>query len=278
MKNVLDNKIQVAVIVMDYKGAVKAIKGGKNWSLSKFNRATQSRRQVGSIFKTYVYLTALNNGFSVNDIIKDMPIYKENWSPKNYGDNYEGNITIKRAFAKSSNVSAVRLSDKVGRNNIIQQIRKLGIISEIPNEPSMALGVSSMSLIEVAGSYAPLCGNGKPVIPYAINEIILRNGNSYWKRIEPLRKRIINKTTNKEIKVLLNEVIKNGTGKKLSKFNFKILGKTGTTQENRDAWFIGCAKGYVIGVWNGRDDDKSMKNVFGSTLPLNIYSYIIEKI
>ena len=152
------------------------------------------------------------------------------------------------------------------------------MISNIPDEPSMALGVASMSLLEVVGSYAPICGQGKPIIPYAIKEIILRDGSSYWKRIEPKRKTIIKSSTSYKIKGLLNEVVKKGTAKKLSKFSFKIIGKTGTTQNNRDAWFIGCAKGHVIGVWNGRDDDKSMKNVFGSTLPLEIYSNIINKI
>tara|TARA_E500000178_G_C17033947_1_gene762193 strand:- start:2843 stop:4537 length:1695 start_codon:yes stop_codon:yes gene_type:complete len=278
MTNIDNEQIQAAVVVMNYKGAIKALKGGKSWNKSKFNRATQSKRQIGSIFKTYVYLTALDNGAKINDYVLDTPINRKEWSPKNFGNNYEGKITIKRAFAKSSNVAAVRLSDTIGRDLIISQIRKLGVISNIPDEPSMALGVASMSLLEVVGSYAPICGEGKPIIPYAIKEIILRDGSSYWKRIEPKRKKIIKSSTSYKIKGLLNEVVKKGTAKKLSKFSFKIIGKTGTTQNNRDAWFIGCAKGHVIGVWNGRDDDKSMKNVFGSTLPLEIFSNIINKI
>ncbi len=277
MKSINKN-IQVAVVVMDYSGSVKALKGGKNWKESKFNRATQSKRQVGSIFKTYVYLTALNNGFSIHDIISDTPIKRKEWSPKNFGNKYEGKITIKRAFAKSSNVVAVKLSDKIGRDLIIKQMKKLGVTSKIPNEPSIALGVASMSLLEVVGSYAPICDNGKPIIPYGIKEIILRNGTSYWKRISPKRKKIINNSIQYNIKKLLSEVVKQGTAKKLSKVPFEILGKTGTTQGNRDAWFIGCAKGHVIGIWNGRDDDKSMQNVYGSTLPLNIYKSIVEKI
>ena len=135
-----------------------------------------------------------------------------------------------------------------------------------------------MSLLEVAGSYVPLCGEGKPVIPYGIEEINLRNGDSYWKRVKPERKKIISNNINKNMKRLLKEVIFQGTGKQLSKLPFTVLGKTGTTQNNRDAWFIGCSKGYVIGVWNGRDDDKSMKNVFGSTLPLSIFKKIAERI
>ncbi len=275
---ITNKNIQVAVIVMNYDGAVKAMKGGKDWKISKFNRATQSKRQVGSIFKTYVYLAALNKGTSINDTILDTPIVNEEWSPKNFGNKYDGKISIKRAFAKSSNVAAVKLSNLIGRDSIIEQVRKLGITSKIPNELSMPLGVSAMSLLEVVGSYVPLCGEGKPIIPYGIEEINLRNGDSYWKRVKPERKKIIRNNVNKNIKKLLREVIVEGTGKQLSKLPFTVLGKTGTTQNNRDAWFIGCSKGFVIGVWNGRDDDKSMKNVYGSTLPLSIYKNIAERI
>ena len=273
-----NKNIQVAVIVMNYEGAIKAMKGGKNWNFSKFNRATQSKRQVGSIFKTYVYLTALNQGASINQTMLDTPIISEEWSPKNFGDKYEGRISLKKAFAKSSNVVAVKLSDLVGRDLIIKQAKKLGITSKIPNELSMPLGVATMSLLEVVGSYVPICGEGKPIIPFGIEEIKLRNGDSYWKRVKPERKKIISYNVNNNMKNLLREVVAQGTGKQLSKLPFTVLGKTGTTQNNRDAWFIGCSKGYVIGVWNGRDDDKSMENVFGSTLPLSIYKNIAERI
>ncbi len=273
-----NKNIQVAVIVMNYEGEIKAMKGGKDWNISKFNRATQSKRQVGSIFKTYVYLAALNKGTTLNHTMLDAPIVSEEWAPKNFGNKYEGKVSIKRAFAKSSNVVAVKLSDIVGRDIIIEQVKKLGITSKIPNELSMPLGVASMSLLEVVGSYSPLCGEGRPVIPYGIEEINLRNGDSYWKRVKPERKKIISNSVNNSIKKLLREVVVQGTGKQLSKLPFTVLGKTGTTQNNRDAWFIGCSKGYVIGVWNGRDDDKSMKNVFGSTLPLKIYKNIAERI
>ena len=273
-----NKNIQVAVIVMNHEGAVKAMKGGKDWNFSKFNRATQSKRQVGSIFKTYVYLAALNKGISINQTMLDTPIVGQEWSPKNFGNKYEGRISIKRAFAKSSNVIAVKLSDLLGRDSIIEEARKLGVTSKIPNELSMPLGVAAMSLLEVVGSYVPICGDGKPIIPYGIEEINLRNGDSYWKRLKPERKKIISYNVNNNMKRLLREVIVGGTGKQLSKLRFTVLGKTGTTQNNRDAWFLGCSKGYVIGVWNGRDDDKSMKNVFGSTLPLSIYKNIAERI
>jgi len=186
-----NEKIQTAVIVMNYEGAVKAMKGGKNWNLSKFNRATQSKRQVGSIFKTYVYLTALHKGVSINDIMLDTPIISEEWSPKNFGDKYSGRISIKKAFGKSSNVVAVRLADKIGREAIINQVKKLGITSRIPNELSMPLGVSEMSLLEVVGSYAPICGEGKPTIPYGIKEIQLRNGKSFYSNLIILIKKYL---------------------------------------------------------------------------------------
>ena len=274
----VDDDIQTAVVVMDYMGAIRALKGGRNWNRSKFNRATQSKRQIGSIFKTYVYLTALSIGYKLNDTVLDTPIKDNKWKPKNYGNKYEGKISLKRAFAKSSNVVAVKISEKIGRELIIRQTKKLGVISKIPNKPSMPLGVASMSLIEVVGSYGAICGKGRAIIPFSINEIVLRNGQSFWKRSPPRRKKIISNKNQKDIKKLLREVVVSGTASKLASLPFKVIGKTGTTQNNRDAWFIGCAKGYVVGVWAGRDDDKSMKNIFGSTLPLNIFNSIIKDI
>ena len=274
----IDENIQTAVIVMDYYGAVKALLGGRSWNKSKFNRATQSKRQLGSVFKTYVYLTALSMGYELTDKIQDTPIKKESWEPKNFSNNYEGIISIKKAFAISSNVAAIRLAEKVGRENIIKQAKKLGITSTISNNPSMALGVDSFSLLETVGSFGALCGYGIPVIPYGITEIKQRDNLSLWKKSIPKRNEIITKEIQLKIKKLLRAVIEEGTGIKASKTPINIMGKTGTSQKNRDAWFIGCAKGFVVGVWVGRDDDKSMKNVFGSTLPLSIFKEIMKSL
>ncbi|MBF95921.1 MAG: Penicillin-binding protein 2D [Alphaproteobacteria bacterium MarineAlpha9_Bin4] len=274
MKNI-DKRIQTAIVVMDYNGAVKALTGGRSWAESKFNRATQSKRQLGSVFKTYVYLTALSLGYKLTDNIEDKEITKGDWSPKNFSNKYEGTISLKRAFAISSNVAAVRLSENIGRDNIIKQIKKLGIVSNILNIPSMALGTSSFSLLETVGSFGAICGKGIPVIPFGIEEIQLRNNYSVWKREAPVRSQVINKKVLRNTKKLLRAVIEEGTGKKISKIPLNIIGKTGTSQRNRDAWFIGCAKNHVIGVWVGRDDDKSMKNIFGSTLPLKIFRNIV---
>ncbi len=274
----IDENIQTAVIVMDYYGAVKALLGGRSWNKSKFNRATQSKRQLGSVFKTYVYLTALSMGYELTDKIQDTPIKKESWEPKNFSNKYEGIISIKKAFAISSNVAAIRLAEKVGRENIIKQAKKLGITSTISNNPSMALGVDSFSLLETVGSFGALCGYGIPVIPYGITEIKQRDNLSLWKKSIPKRNEIITKEIQLKIKKLLRAVIEEGTGIKASKTPINIMGKTGTSQKNRDAWFIGCAKGFVVGVWVGRDDDKSMKNVFGSTLPLSIFKEIMKSL
>ena len=273
-----DKKIQAAAVVMDYTGAVKAMLGGRNWQESKFNRATQSKRQIGSVFKSYVYLTAISMGYALSDKIEDTPIKKDNWTPKNFSDKYEGKINLLRAFAISSNVAAIRLSDIVGKENIIKQIKKLGIATEIQNNPSMALGTSSFSLIEVVGSFGAICGNGIAVIPYGINKVKLRNDVEIWQRDSPRRKEVIPRNVLTKTKKLLRNVIKEGTGKRLSKIPIDIIGKTGTSQRNRDAWFIGCAKDHVVGIWVGRDDDKSMQNIYGSTIPLNIFRDTILKL
>lgn len=277
MQNI-DKKIQVAVVVMDFNGAVKALIGGRSWIDSKFNRATQSKRQLGSVFKAYVYLTALSMGYTLSDKIDDLPLQKGDWRPKNFSNKYEGKITLKKAFAISSNVAAVRLSDIIGKENIIKQIKKLGIATDISNNPSMALGTSSFSLLETVGSFGAICGKGVPVIPYGIEEIKLRNNNSIWVRNFPDRNEIITKNVLNKTKKLLRAVIDEGTGIRISQIPFNIIGKTGTSQRNRDAWFLGCAKNHVVGVWVGRDDDQSMKNIFGSTLPLKIFSDAILKL
>ena len=277
-KKSIDSKIQIATVVMNFQGEVKSMIGGKDWNISKFNRATQSKRQIGSIFKTFVYLTAMDMGYKVNDKIMDSPILDSKWSPKNYANKYEGKITLKKAYAISSNVAAVRITENIGREQVIKYAKRLGVISNIPNTPSMALGVSSMSLLELVGSHGAICGQGKAVIPFGIKEIKLRNGNSIWERTTSERKKIINNSTLTKIQTLMREVVINGTGRKLKKLPFEIMGKTGTSQKNRDAWFIGCAKNMVIGVWVGRDDDKSMKNIFGSNLPLLIFKDIITSI
>ena len=263
---------------MDFNGAIKALLGGRSWIESKFNRATQSKRQLGSVFKTYVYLTALSMGYTLSDKIDDMPIQKGDWRPKNFSNKYEGKISLKRAFAISSNVAAVRLSDIIGKENIIKQVKKLGIAADISNNPSMALGTSSFSLLETVGSFGAICGKGVPVIPYGIEEIRLRNNNSIWIRHFPDRNEIITKNVLNNTKKLLRAVIDEGTGIRISQIPFNIIGKTGTSQRNRDAWFLGCAKNHVVGVWVGRDDDQSMKNIFGSTLPLKIFRDAILKL
>ena len=273
--NKLDNNIQSAVVVMNFDGAVKGMLGGRRWSESKFNRATQSKRQLGSVFKTYVYLTALDMGFNLTDKIMDTPIKKGEWEPKNFSNKYEGMISLKKAFATSSNVAAIRLSDLVGRENIIKQVKKFGITSKVLNNPSMALGTSSFSLLETVGSFGAICGRGMPVIPFGINEIKLRDNRSIWKRNLPERNKVVSNQVLIKLKKLLRSVVKEGTGKRIAKVPIDIIGKTGTSQKNRDAWFLGCAKKHVIGVWVGRDDDKSMKNIYGSTLPLSIFKDIV---
>ena len=142
----------------------------------------------------------------------------------------------------------------------------------------MALGTSSFSLLETVGSFGAICGRGMPVIPFGINEIKLRDNRSIWKRNLPERNKVVSNQVLIKLKKLLRSVVKEGTGKRIAKVPIDIIGKTGTSQKNRDAWFLGCAKKHVIGVWVGRDDDKSMKNIYGSTLPLSIFNILVSNV
>ena len=190
----VDDNVQAAVVVLDYNGAVKAMVGGKNWSKSQFNRATSAKRQPGSIFKTFIYLAAIESGYSSNDKIDDSQLNINGWIPRNGNNKYLGLITLKEAFARSSNVAAVRLSEEIGRKQVIKEARRLGIISYIPDKPSMALGTASLNLLELTGAFVAIGGEGTPVIPYGIDNISLRDQKTnLWSRQNPDREPIIKK-------------------------------------------------------------------------------------
>ena len=261
---------QAALVAMRPDGRVVAMIGGRSYKQSPFNRATQARRQPGSAFKLFVYLAALRAGWTPDSIIEDKPITIDGWSPANNDKVYRGRITLREAFARSSNAATVRLSEDVGRANVLRAARELGITTSLPNSPSVALGTAGVSLLELTAAYAAVASGHYPVrargLPLRANDedeglvSFFRAGGA----LELRRDRT-------PMLDLLFEAANNGTGRRAA-LSAPTFGKTGTTQENRDAVFVGFAGNLVVGVWVGRDDDKPLgRKITGGTVPADIW-------
>ncbi len=262
---------QVALVAMRPDGRVVAMIGGKNYKISPFNRATQAKRQPGSAFKLFVYLAALRAGMSPASMVEDTPLKIGTWSPDNYESKYRGLITLREAFAVSSNVAAVRLSERVGRNNVIDAARDLGITSELDNQPSLALGTSGVSLIEMVSAYAAVAGNSYPVRPRGLPEV----DESWYDRMLS-RRRSFDPETRQMMLELLWAVTREGTGRGAA-LPIDTFGKTGTSQDSRDALFIGFAGDLVTGVWIGNDDNRPLGRTTGGSLPAQIWRNFMSR-
>jgi penicillin-binding protein 1A len=271
-------KSQVAVIVMKKDGALLAMSGGNDYQQSQFNRSVYAKRQAGSAFKTFVYLAAFENGLQLDDVFEDKKVAIGSWLPENYNKNYLGKIDVREAFAESSNSVAVQIGHKVGANSIISTARKMGIISQIPkNDSTIALGTSEVSLLELTTAYATIANDGIPVIPYFITKIENDFGKLLYVRKTSGFDPIISKDALSNIKEVLREVVKSGTGKAANVAD-NIYGKTGTSQNFRDAWFVGFDDKYVIGIWIGNDDNSPTNKIVGGSLPAKLFGKIIEEI
>lgn len=256
---------QVALVAMRPNGEVVAMVGGKSYKQSPFNRATQARRQPGSTFKLFVYLAAMRAGLTPETLIDDTEITDGGYRPKNSGGSYRGQITLKRAFARSSNVAAVRLYKKLGDKAIIQAARDLGIKSPLSADPSLALGTSGVTLLELTSAYAAIAANEYPVEPHAIP---LGTPGLMDRLLSP--KRSLGGKVHQNMLTLLQATVLQGTGQAAG-LAIPTYGKTGTSQDSRDALFIGFAGDLIVGVWVGRDDDKPLGGIHGGGLPARIW-------
>jgi len=258
---------QAAIVAMRPDGRVVAMLGGRSYKSSPFNRATQARRQPGSAFKLLVYLAALRAGWTPDSIIADRPITIDGWTPANSDGVYRGDITLREAFARSSNAATVRLSESVGRGNVLRAARELGISSPLPNAPSVALGTAGVSLLEMTAAYAAIAGGRYPVEPRGL-ELTGEDAGfaAFFRRNGSLDRR----RDWSPMLDLLWEAANKGTGKRAA-LAVPTFGKTGTTQGNRDALFIGFAGDLVVGVWVGRDDNQSLGKMTGGTAPARIW-------
>ena len=267
---------QVALVAMRPDGKIVAMIGGKDYAKSSFNRVTQAKRQPGSTFKLFVWLAALRSGMQPDDMIDDTPITKGGYLPKNAGEKYRGAITLKEAFAKSSNVAAVRLFGQLGDRAVIREARNLGIKSRLAeDDPSLALGTSTMTLMELTAAYAGVAGNKWPVEPYAFKKDEQSWAN--WLFDWPGR---YESRTHANMEALLRSAVNDGTGRR-AMLSIPNYGKTGTSQNNRDALFVGYAGDgddrLVVGVWIGNDDNKPLKGVSGGSLPARIWKDFMQQ-
>ena len=260
---------QAALVAMRPDGRVVAMVGGRSYKDSPFNRATQARRQPGSAFKLFVYLAALRSGWTPNSIIEDRPITIGSWSPANSDGVYRGSITLREAFARSSNAATVRLSESVGRANVARTARELGISTPLPDSPSLALGTAGVSLLELTSAYAAIASGRYPVRARGLP--VTDEEGSTLSAFFQRGGRLDSRRDWAPMLDLLYAAANNGTGRRAA-LATPTFGKTGTSQGNRDALFVGFAGNLVVGVWVGRDDDRPLgKKMSGGTAPAELW-------
>jgi penicillin-binding protein 1A len=264
-----------AVVVLDPQGGVKALIGGRSYRASPFDRAVKALRQPGSAFKTFVYLAALENGYTPDSVADDEPITVDGWSPKNHTGTYQGEVTLRDSFAQSINTVAVKLAADVGRWRVVRTARRLGIHSELHDRPSIALGTAEVTLLDLTSAYAPFANGGEGVIPRIITRV--RNGDG--KVLYTLKGASLGQVVAAPYVAAMNDMMNatliSGTGRQAALPNQIAGGKTGTSQNFRDAWFVGYTAYYVAGVWVGNDDGSKMHNVSGGTLPARLWHDIM---
>ncbi len=267
-------RAQVALVAMRPDGRVVAMVGGRDYARSPFNRATQARRQPGSAFKLFVYLAALRAGMTPDTPIADTPLRVGDWQPRNYEDRYRGTLTLRDALALSSNVAAVRLSERVGRQNVIRAARDLGVRSPLSDNPSLALGTSGMTLLELTSAYAAVAAGAYPVRPKGLEDEEKPWWQRMWNRARP---GTYGEPAFDELRDMLGAVVSQGTGRAAA-LQVPAFGKTGTTQDSRDALFIGFAQDLVVGVWVGNDDNSPLAGqIAGGGLPARIWRDFMTK-
>ncbi|HEY0106880.1 MAG TPA: PBP1A family penicillin-binding protein [Rhizomicrobium sp.] len=263
---------EAAVVVMTPQGAVVALIGGIDYDESTFNRATQAHRQPGSAFKPFVYLAALESGLTPWDQREDQPVDIDGWTPTNFGGRAYGTITLADALAHSVNTITANLAQEVGVSTVVQAAQRLGIESKLTENASLALGTSEVTPLELTRAYAVFANGGDKVYPYFVTEIDDAGGRVLYRRAPPQsEERIVASHVNRDLVAMLNGVVQHGTGMSAALAGHDAGGKTGTTQDFHDAWFVGFTHDYVAAVWVGNDDSSPMKSVTGGSLPAQIW-------
>jgi len=275
-KSLKFNVSQGALVAMSPDGAVRAMVGGRNYSESQYNRAVTAKRQPGSAFKPFVYLTAIEAGLTPETVRQDAPLDIKGWKPENYSHEYFGPVTLTQALAMSLNTVAVRLGLEVGPKNVVRTAHRLGISSKLDANASIALGTSEVSVVELVGAYAPFANGGLGVSPHVVTKIRTVDGKVLYTRSADQLGQVIDPHYVAMMNTMMQETLLSGTAHKAELPGWMAAGKTGTSQDFRDAWFIGYTSNLVTGVWLGNDDSSPTKKATGGGLPVEIWTRFMK--
>ncbi len=265
-----------AAILIDVNGAIRAMVGGRDYLKSQFNRATQARRQPGSSFKMFVYAAALEDGMTPGTVRYDMPITINNWRPRNYGGEYRGAVTLSEALAESLNTVAAQIGNEIGVDKVTALAHEFGVKSTLHNYPSITLGSDEVTLLDMTTGFGVLAKGGLQMSPYIIDEIRNSKGDLLYSNPVTTSPRIYPEKLVGEMNSMLTRVVVAGTGGAARIPGWDVAGKTGTSQDWRDAWFLGYTTRYVGGVWVGNDDDKPMAKITGGEMSARIWADMMK--
>ena len=270
-----NNVSQGALVAMTPDGAVRALVGGRNYADSQFNRAVAAKRQPGSAFKPFVYLTAIESGLTPDTVREDKPIALKNWKPENYTHEYFGPVTLTQALAMSLNTVSVRLTLELGPAAVVRTAHRLGIASKLEPNASISLGTSEVSMIELVSAFAPFANGGMAVIPHVVQGVRRADGRLIYQRQPQNLGQVVDPGAVAMMNAMMQETLSFGTGRK-AEIGYPAAGKTGTSQDFRDAWFVGYTAQLVTGVWLGNDDNSPTRKVTGGGMPSEIWGRFMK--
>lgn len=266
---------QGALVAIDRDGAVRAMVGGTDYVTSNYNRATQAVRQPGSAWKVFVYMAALEAGYTPNDIVTDQPIQIGNWAPRNSGDRYAGDISLRTAFAYSKNTVAAAIGNDIGTSSVANMARRFGINTPIDVNPSMVLGTSDVRLLDMTRAFASIGAKGIAITPFGITKVTTMDGDLLYQSKFDGSRVLVDPWVAAGITDLMQTAVQAGTGR-AANIGRPVAGKTGTTSSNKDGWFLGFSSGLTTGVWMGRDDARPVRGLQGGRAPAAAFASFMK--